>query len=70
MQATMGGSTSRREPAVPKPNIQTSIRVDPAVYDAAKRAAEKAGVSLNAWIERAMKEAADRERDGADPTSR
>lgn len=56
MQATMGGTTSRREPAVPKPNIQTSIRIDPAVYDAAKRAAEKAGVSLNAWIEQAMRE--------------
>jgi predicted HicB family RNase H-like nuclease len=61
MQATMGGIKPRREPAVPKPNIQTSIRIDPAIYDVAKRAADKAGVSLNAWIEQAMKEKAERE---------
>jgi predicted HicB family RNase H-like nuclease len=64
MHATMRGTRPRKEPSVPKPNIQTSIRIDPAVYDAAKAAAARAGVSLNAWIEQALKEKA--ERDHAD----
>lgn len=61
MHATMKGTKPRREPTVPKANIQTSIRVDPDIYEAAKRSALKANVSLNAWIEQAMREKTERD---------
>ena len=47
--------------AMPKVGVQTTIRVDPEVYAQAQAAAQRAGLSLNAWIMRAMREQARRE---------
>jgi uncharacterized protein (DUF1778 family) len=46
---------------MPKALIQLTVRVEPETYDAAQRAARAAGISLSAWLARAIRERADHE---------
>lgn len=39
-----------------KPAVQTTVRLEPTDYEAAKEAAQREGISLNEWIARAIKE--------------
>lgn len=61
MQATMDGPKTERGRTVPRVVIQTTLRLDPATYEAAQQAAAAAGVSLNAWLEHAVDEKLARE---------
>lgn len=40
----------RTEAGMPKAVVQTTLRLDPAIYAAAQEAAKTAGVSLNEWF--------------------
>lgn len=46
---------------MPKAVVVTTIRVEPALYQAAQASAAARGVSVNAWIVEAMREKAARE---------
>jgi hypothetical protein len=53
-----------------KIGVQTTIRVEADVYEGGQEAARRAGLSLNAWIVRAMREQAEREGAADGVTSR
>jgi len=59
MQATLCTMTDP-VPRPPRAVVQTTVRIDPDVYAAAQRDAAAAGVSLNEWIVRAMREKSER----------
>lgn len=47
--------------------VNTSLRIDPDVFMLAKAAAERRGMSLNIYFERAISEACDRDIPAGDP---
>jgi hypothetical protein len=60
--ATMGPTTTRpKDRGMPRALIQLTVRVEPATYEAALRAARAAGLSLSAWLARTIRERAEQE---------
>ena len=47
---------------MPRALIQLTVRVEPATYEAALRAAQAAGLSLSAWLAQVIRERAEQER--------
>jgi predicted HicB family RNase H-like nuclease len=46
---------------MPRALIQLTVRVEPATYEAALRAAQAAGLSLSAWLAQVIRERAEQE---------
>jgi hypothetical protein len=46
---------------MPRALIQLTVRVEPATYEAALRAAQGAGLSLSAWLAQVIRERAEQE---------
>jgi predicted HicB family RNase H-like nuclease len=46
---------------MPRALIQLTVRVEPATYEAALRAAQAAGLSLSAWLAQTIRERAEQE---------
>jgi Protein of unknown function (DUF1778) len=70
--ATMGPTTGAGDPrrqaapgedrsGMPRALIQLTVRVEPATYEAALRAAQATGLSLSAWLARVIRERAEQE---------
>jgi hypothetical protein len=66
MGPTTGAGDLRRHAAagedrsgMPRALIQLTVRVEPATYEAALRAAQAAGLSLSAWLARTIRERAE-----------
>jgi hypothetical protein len=60
--ATMGPTTTRpKDRGMPRALIQLTVRVEPATYEAALRAAQATGLSLSAWLARVIRERAEQE---------
>ena len=49
---------------MPRALIQLTVRVEPATYEAALRAAQGAGLSLSAWLAQVIRERAEQETPG------
>lgn len=60
MQAIIRQTPEER--AMPKTSVQTTVRVDPEAYAAMQRLAQKAGLSINAWLVQAIREKVERDR--------
>ena len=58
--APVGGHEATREDrsGMPRALIQLTVRVEPATYEAALRAAQGAGLSLSAWLAQVIQERA------------
>jgi hypothetical protein len=68
MGPTTGAGDTRRHAApgedrsgMPRALIQLTVRVEPATYEAALRAAQATGLSLSAWLARVIRERAEQE---------
>ena len=61
--APVGGHEGTREDrrGMPRALIQLTVRVEPATYEAALRAAQAAGLSLSAWLAQVIRERAEQE---------
>jgi hypothetical protein len=66
MGPTTGAGGTRRHAApgedrsgMPRALIQLTVRVEPATYEAALRAAQGAGLSLSAWLAQVIRERAE-----------
>jgi uncharacterized protein (DUF1778 family) len=48
---------------MPRALIQLTVRVEPATYEAALRAAQAAGLSLSAWLAQVIRERAEQQQE-------
>jgi len=54
-------ATREDRSGMPRALIQLTVRVEPATYEAALRAAQGAGLSLSAWLAQVIRERAEQE---------
>lgn len=58
----VSGSKQAIMATVPKPIVQTTIRLDPRQYEAVQEDAREEGLSVNSWIAQAIQDRLDRRR--------